>query len=132
MSDAWENETYMKNWMETPRERPPYVSIKIRKAKSIDEDTILEIAFQPPTAAPCGNYSNMLSMSLDNASFVKEFNALWATYCNLSWKEHARFKNLGLSFELDEESNWKQAIPQTSKKQSVQSKITELTDLWHK
>lgn len=132
MAEDWENLTYTRSWMKQPKKKPDWVTYGLKKNEQNQPDKMFEIALQPPMCYPKGNCSNRIPLALDHKKYVVELNQTWLTYCNLGYKLDEEIKAKGLDFELERKIRQSLTPTTMNEKQSVKSKITELTDLWHK
>ena len=82
MHDIWENQTYCKHWIDTPRKKPNYVKYKISPDEKATPNMIFFFSLQPPFLYPYPTYANPIYLGLDHSTFVRDFNAIWKEYCN--------------------------------------------------
>ncbi len=132
MAEDWDNVRYTKNWMKEPRKMPPWVSFGLKKNEQAQPDKIFEIALQPPMCYPKGNSSNRINLGMNHPDYVRSLNQTWMLYCDMGYKLDQEIKRNGLNFDSDLKTRIGQYSPTNNEIKQVQSKIKDLSDLWHK
>jgi len=155
-----ENMRYAKSWAANLIVRPPFISFRFCENTKKVKNQLFQIAFQPPMTYPQGNYAVHIPLYQDTKAFAEEINKLWPAFRDLAFackdkleknqpQHHEKktinseqfksmsdiaqeFEEEGLGFELERKTRQGPTPTTKTTNNNVQSKITELTDFWHK